>query len=269
MLKWIDILNLDDELKKKVIDLAQKDKVNLLSLADKCNSGNFSCLKFKSDLVRLAVAAFCLNDTKEQYDRLGISDNIFVDTMSDINIWCENNNNRGLKNIGWIKNHLSCEIFRLGRLQFQLYECKNPTLNYSKLPFKFGDRLIYIHIPQGERLDLSSCIESIKKANVFFKQFFPDFEYKYYFCESWLLYENNKDFMTESSNIIQFMSLFDIAYSIHYENQAIERIFGKKHRNINKYPESTTLQKNTKSYLQNGGKLGLGIGYIDKQKYEL
>lgn len=258
----IDYLNLDVNLKQKVIDLAYKDRVNVFSLAKKCNEGNFSCLRAKDDLTRLAVVIKCLEYTKAQYDRLNIDDRVFFDTMSDISIWCSNNNNKGLKNYGWIKNHLSCELFRLGRLQFQLFACNNPTLNYSLLPFGFGEKMIYVHIPQGERLIYDDCISSLKHAKVFFAEHFPDYEYKYFFCESWLLYGDNNKFMSPNSNIIKFASIFDVKYSVKDDSQAIERIYGKRQLFKSRYPENTSLQKSAKKFMQNGGRLGVGIGVI-------
>ena len=70
--------------------------------------------------------------------------------------------------------------------------------------------------------------------------------------------------MMPKSNILRFSSLFHIAYSIDADSQAIERIFGKRHINKKKYKENTTLQKNAKKHLLNGGKLGIGIGFIDR-----
>ena len=60
-----------------------------------------------------------LSKLKEKYDYYGISEDIYYDTLSDIKIWCDKNNNKGLLNYRWIKNHVSFQLFRLGRLQFQ------------------------------------------------------------------------------------------------------------------------------------------------------
>ncbi|MGN0521836.1 MAG: acyltransferase domain-containing protein [Eubacterium sp.] len=266
MLELIDKINLDENLKQKVIDLAQKDRVNILYLSEKCNSGNFSCLKRKDDLTRLAVMIECSANTKKKYKQLGIDDKILYDTLDDIRIWCENNNNKGLKNYDWIKNHINAELFRIGRLQYQFYPCKNMTLNYNKLPFKYGENLIFIHIPQGEKLEYSKCVESLDKSVSFFKEFFPDYKYRYYLCESWLLYGENHRFMKSQSNILKFSSMFDIAYSIAYDEQAIERIFGKRQIIKANYPENTSLQKSAKEFMINSGRLGIGIGTIDKYK---
>lgn len=261
----INYINFDENLKQKVIDLAEKDKVKILSLAKKCISGNFSSLRFADDITRLAVILECVANAREKYQKLGISDSIFYDTMDDIRIWCENNNNKGLKNYRWLKNHVSLELFKIGRLQYQFYTCKSRFLKYSLLPFDYGEKVIYVHIPQGEKLVYSDCVSSIKEAKIFFEKYFPGYSYRFFFCESWLLFAENWQFMEPSSNILQFSSLFDIVYSCSVDAQAIERIYKKRRINKSKYPEDTSLQKSAKAYMLSGGKLGIGIGVIEKE----
>ena len=184
--------------------------------------------------------------------------------MSDIKIWCEKTGNKGIKQYMWLQNHVKFELFRLGRLQFQIYPCKNKTLLYNKLPFKFGDNLIYIHIPEGEKLSEDKCKESLSLARVFFNKYFPDFNYDYFFCESWLLFEGNRDFMKNDSNIVKFMSLFNHCYSVKIDVQPIERIYGKRELFKKKYSENTDLQRRVKAYMLSGNKLGFGIAVIPR-----
>lgn len=264
MLDLIDRIHLDNQLKNKVIDLAHKDRVKILYFAKKCARGNYNCLRFKDDLTRLAVLLETAEYTKEKYRKLGIPDKVFFATLDDIRIWCENNENKGLANYGWIKNHLNCELFRIGRLQFQLFKCSSKLLDYKHFPFKRGENVINIHIPQGEKLIYSDCVASLRQAVAFFHTYFPEYQFRYFFCESWLLYEDNCIFMEPSSNIMQFSSLFDIVCSVNNDAQSIERIFGKRQSDKKKYQENTSLQKAAKAHLQNGGKLGMGIGIIDK-----
>lgn len=264
MLDLIEKIDLDIQLKNEVIDLAHKDRVKILSLVKKCSKGDFSCLKFKNDLTRLAVIIEFANQTLEKYQQLGIPENVFYDTLDDIRIWCENNNNKGLANYNWIKNHMNCELFKIGRLQFQLFKCNNKLLDYDYFPFDCGEAVIYIHIPQGEKLIYSDCLASVRSAVDFFGKYFSDYNFRYFFCESWLLYGDNYLFMQPSSNIMQFSSMFDVVCSKNVDSQAIERIFGRRQLNKKKYQENTSLQRAAKAHLMNGGKLGIGIGIIDK-----
>ena len=257
-----------DETVIKDLDVLIKNKNSYInSLADRCINKGFHILKDKSPMMVLAVILNLAVAVKEKYNEFGIDEKIYYDTMSDIKIWCEKTGNKGIKNFGWLKNHVNFELFRLGRLQFQFYPCKNKTLLYNKLPCKFGDNLIYIHIPEGEKLCEDKCKESLLMADKFFGEYFSDYKYNYYFCESWLLFEGNCEFMADDSNIVRFMSLFDICYSIKIDVQAIERIYGKRKLFKKKYNENTDLQKRAKAYMLKGNKLGIGIGVIDRNNW--
>lgn len=258
-------INLNSELKNKVLSLVERDRAKLISLCKKADNDNFKSVFIKNDMIKLAVALlYSVEFTYPKYQKAVISDEIYFETMKDIAVWCENNNNKGLKNLPWIKNHLNFDLFKIGRLQFQIYKCDNRTLNYDLLPFNFGENLIYVHIPQGEKLVYAECVNSLKNAKSFFGEYFPNYDFDYFFCESWLLYGENWQFMNSSSNILQFSTLFDLVYSVEDDRQAIERIFGKRQLIKSKYQEKTTLQRNAKRFMQNGGKLGVGIGILNK-----
>lgn len=261
----VNKINLNSELKNKVLSLVERDRAKLISLCKKADNDNFKSVFTQNDMIKLAVALlYSVEFTYPKYQKAVISDEIYFETMKDIAVWCENNNNKGLKNLPWIKNHLNFELFKIGRLQFQIYKCDNRTLNYDLLPFNFGENLIYVHIPQGEKLVYAECVNSLKNAKRFFGEYFPNYDFDYFFCESWLLYGENWQFMNSSSNILQFSTLFDLVYSVEDDRQAIERIFGKRKIIKSKYEEKTTLQRNAKRFMQNGGKLGVGIGILNK-----
>ena len=265
MLNLAKEIGLDPTVVSRLEKLTPKEKEKSEALTAKCLEGSFDYLKKENYLIRLAVILMCAVRAKERYEKMDISEEIYLSTMSDIKIWCENADNEGIKNYGWLKNHLKLELFRLGRLQFQLYECKNKTLNYKKLPFAYGERVIYVHIPQGERLEREKCIESFRMAEEFFRKHFPDYNYNWYFCESWLLFEGNKNFMAKDSNILAFASLFTHCYSIKVDVQTIERVFGKRRLLKRSYPESTALQRSLKKYMLSGGRAGVGISVLERK----
>ena len=67
-----------------------------------------------------------LPQAEREYRRLGVSLDIFHDTMLDFTIWLNQANDlRGYWNFdefAWMSLHVSCELFRLGRLQYRLSE---------------------------------------------------------------------------------------------------------------------------------------------------
>ena len=77
------------------------------------------------------------------------------------------------------------------------------------LHVKKGDNVLEVHIPAGEKLSLEECKLSFAKARDFFKKYFPDFDFKYITCHSWLLDDELKKYLPENSNILAFGDLFD------------------------------------------------------------
>ena len=143
-------VGLPQSLREKADDIYtnRKAKINALS---KLFFPFPDILKGQSDMVRLAVVLKSFERTHDFYKIKIISDDVFYDTIKDVAVWCENNQNNGLKNYRWLHNHASGKLFKIGRLQFQMYKAPMGP-DYTKLPFKRGDNLLYIHIPQGEKL---------------------------------------------------------------------------------------------------------------------
>ena len=115
-----------------------------------------------------------------------------------------------------------------------------------------------------EKLDKQKCEESIDMARRFFEVYFSEHNYEYFFCESWLLFEGNRDFMAGDSNIVKFMGLFKDCYSMKIDVQAIERIYGKRKLIKKNYSENSDLQRRAKAYMLDGNKLGIGVAVIRK-----
>ena len=78
----------------------------------------------RSSLFYLLAYLAALPYTEREYRRRGIGMDIFDATMSDLRIWfCHEFDLNGkwtFRQFSWIWRHLSCELFRLGRLQYML-----------------------------------------------------------------------------------------------------------------------------------------------------
>ncbi len=249
---------------KQNINLSDEDFASSLKFINENSS-----FKSSNYSERLGAVLFASKKLYSRYKSADIPDRVFFDTMSDITIWCNNCSKKGVKNTAWLVNHLNFELFRLGRLQYQLVDFNRPLfVDKDSIPKDMEKKCIFVHIPQGEKLDFDACVNSLYEAVSFFDKYFPSFKYNYFVCESWLLSETNKEFMDENSNIIKFQSLFNIVGNMKYNKQGYERIFGKYRLFKNRYPTDTSLQKNAKNFILNGGKLGVGYGIIDKNNYK-
>lgn len=224
----------------------------------------------------LACVIACCERTYGVYKEKGIPEDVFYDTMGDISIWAENFKEKygypGFGAVDWICHHLSATLFRLGRLQFQLYRTRFPKYTertqMREAPIKQGKRCLYVHIPQGEKLAYDECVKSFEKSKDFFAKYFPNYKYCGYICESWLLYPGNRAVLPEESNIMKFQSFWTIVSWDIDQSQAIERIFHPKCiGDIEYYPEDTSLRRAAKKWLISGNVLGTGFGMIKADNY--
>ncbi len=263
---------------KGITDLYEKDSRHIHRLCRKkfnaVSSGKILLherfLKKDKAYIYLLVAVLLkARDTLNVYREKGIADKIFYDTMKDITVWSENCRQEkgvmGIENIGWIQNHLNCKLFKLARLQFQPYFFYLPPYVEKRkrqhIDIKPGEKVLNVHIPQGEKLLREECEKSFEMA----ESFFTDFPYKAFICDSWLLCETNREFMNEKSNILRFAEMFDILGSSDNPKETVKRVFGKEEKDPRLYPENTSLQKQCKAYLLSGGKPGTGFGIIPRE----
>lgn len=226
--------------------------------------------------VCLAAALLISEDAYKQYKKLGIPDEVFYDTFSDISVWVNTakreENIDGLLEVWWIRHILYLNMFKLGRMQYQFYKTDYilsglAPLQALKAPIKNKSRVLNIHIPEGARLDYSECEKSVLFARNFFSEYFPEYDYKGFVCDSWLLDPRNAEFMSNESNIMKFSNLFCTVLKPHKNNkEIIRRLWGKQNEktDFSLLSENTDLQKRTKKYLLSGGKTGNGYGFILK-----
>ena len=170
----------------------------------------------------------------------------------------------GTFSVFWFDRYLNFENFAIGRLQFQL---RSMPVNYEKdgMSIKKGDTVIAIHIPSGRRLEESEVLLSIERAKAFFAEKM-NFVPRCFICTTYLFHPAMTKLYNRNSNLDKFCRLFDIFYSSYdYPNYDVWRIFNCDSDDYTQLPERTSLQKSLKSYLVNGGKVGVGIGVLKKE----
>jgi len=156
---------------------------------------------------------FTCENLAEKYRERGIGEDILCTTLSDLvvwnNVWSNIKGELYLGELEWLKRHLEMRLFRLGRLQFCMgqAECDIPCRDV-----KAGDNVLEIHIPEGEPLSKEACLQSIEAAKKFFKEYFPEFDYKCFTCHSWLLDASLEKFLKPESNVLQFGRMFDVVH---------------------------------------------------------
>lgn len=248
IIKWSNILSFTEEWRAVIAEEAKNFDKNG---------------EVKTPMERLLKTLYNCEELSERYEKKGIDRKVLIDTLEDIVVWVRNyyveNNEIGLYESDWIELHFNMELFRIGRLHFRFGKC---MMGLERLEIEKDDPIMEIHIPQGEPLDNEACKESFREAVKFFEKYYPEFEYRYFTCHSWLLDFHMEKFLKPESNILKFRSNFDIiAYDESFS--AVRRLFALNYENQN----GSSLQRNVKAHLDNGGKLFAGFGFIDKNDY--
>lgn len=146
-----------------------------------------------------------------------------------------------------------------GRIQKQ--EVVLPRQQWEQV-LEIGTPILEIHIPRGERLLVESCRASYALALDFFPKHFPNFRFKAFTCNSWLLDNQFKEILPASSNIVQFQNQFHLLPIISEEKNILKWIFGNNFTDLALVKPKTTLQKNVLEYLAKGNHLRGGAGFI-------
>ncbi|NEG89539.1 hypothetical protein GFD25_05965 [Bifidobacterium aerophilum] len=197
--------------------------------------------------------------TFREYCRLGISDPVFDATMACFTRFVGEHKasygTYGFDRDFWTYRQLSTRLFRLGDLEFELA--------YEYVPACLGSsRVVSMHIPSDARLDPDHCDLSIAKSRAFFARFFPEWAQLPYACESWLLSPALNELLPSSSHILAFQHRFDILETNPDAQDWREWVFRRSPLPVEALPEDTSLQRNMKRFLLDGGKVGTGTGQL-------
>ena len=118
-----------------------------------------------------------------------------------------------------------------------------------------GDRCLGVHIPEEGDFSESACEESYERAISVFTSCFPEFDFKGFCCESWMMAPQLKQYLKPESNILSFSGKF-LKYPLPSENEdVLNFVFLLKFTSYDDLPEDTSLQRNLKKLYQSGGKL--------------
>lgn len=209
---------------------------------------------------QLAACLLLTRNMRAEYERKGISEQIYRDSLADIPIWakcCKAETGKwGMKQFGWLSLTLRCELWRLGRLQFERVHFEADAYEKNGIALKRGDTVLNVHIPEGESLKKELREDAYERAVRFFGM-------RCFVCESWMLWPAHREMLSETSNIRGFMDDFTILHS--WERPGVQdlwRIFGYlPEYSPEKLPRDTGLRRAYAERLeQNGGLTGGGYG---------
>ncbi|MBE6689131.1 MAG: hypothetical protein E7588_07650 [Ruminococcaceae bacterium] len=198
-----------------------------------------------------------------KYKKKNIPDDIILDSLNDVGVWVMNHYNStgeiGFATIPWECAIHNVKVIKIGRLQYAHQACETASPAHG---LKVGDNVIYMHIQEGPGLTPEACRESIARAKEFYRQYFPEFEYKYMVCHSWMLDPALPGMVKPDSNLAMFYKMFEVVETSPSQS-AMKRVFGPDaQKPVEELPENSTLQKNMKAFLLGGGELSIGFGVL-------
>ena len=218
--------------------------------------------------VMLLFWILCSKLLKKRYAEKGISEEIFFDTMHDLKyklIECMNCEEIcGTFTEDWYHGFFAMNRFALGRFEFEKSKLDIDYTMSNGTFFEKGTPCLAFHIPSsGISLTDEVRFDSYSKAYDFFKDYFKS-ELMILTCGSWLLYEKQREFLPEKSNILKFLNDFDVVTNNEQEGFASGwRLFGKdSDLQYNELPEDTSVRRAYKNWLIKTGKTGDGFGII-------
>lgn len=202
---------------------------------------------------RLCCMLRCAMRAKAEYDRLGISEEIYIDTMGAFSRFVREHKESygcyGFNRGSWTPRQVSCRLFRIGQMEYELTA-------------KEGRKLVSLHIPTDVDLRPEILRPSMRAGLKEFYRLFPEYEALPVYCHTWLLSTQLRDFLPEDSNILKFQEMFDLEADGTPGNDVLLWVFKNPKLPREELPENTSLQRKLKQFFLNGGQFLDGVGYL-------
>ncbi len=265
--EFYKLIDLQDEMIKGVMDASKyvdehietlRPLMERLMVLDTMESAYDELVKALTDdpgnFKMFYVQSLCAVKIHEKYEKLGVSDDIFKDTMGCFKRFageCLVRNGSYYFDRGWwTYRQISMNLMRIGTLEYEF--CKF-----------HGEDAISVHIPSDADMTDGSVTASIKKSHEFIKKYYPENAGRRYMCESWLLSPKLREFLPETSKIRKFQDRFEIKEVLPDNMDCLEWLFKSTDKvPFEKLPEDTSLQRAVKPFIVAGGKLGAAFGIL-------
>ena len=210
----------------------------------------------------LACELCCALKSFELYEKYGISEQIYVDTMKCFSRFVgehmESYGRYGFDREWWVPRQISGLLFRIGELEYELAEEDGGDDGESNT----REKCVYLHIPSDAKLTKDKIKKSLETAKNFIAEKFPEYGAAKVMCESWLLSPTLKEVLPPSSRILGFQEYFVIKPLGIDEKEFMTWVFKRSDIPVKDLPENTSLQRNLKNYLLSGGKVAAAVGTL-------
>ena len=196
----------------------------------------------------------CALDAWEIYENLGLSREIYIDTMGCFSRFVrehrESYGEYGFDRDFWTVRQVSGKLFRIGQLEYELIQ-----------------GAVSLHIPTDVILEPQLLRQSWVQAREIIRTTFPDWANAPYVCHSWLLSPVLARLLPENSRILRFQRSFRITPLEIPCRGVIQWVFKNPKLAPEDYPENTSLQRKLKGFLLDGGCFPDARGVLIKEPF--
>ena len=214
--------------------------------------------------LNLYIYLLLAEKTYEEYEKCGISDEIYFDSMKTFSVVSEVEKARcGVYGIGqvvfraWVRKNIDCIIYRIGLLEYEIKECPVEIPSHG---VSVGDIVISVHIPRFTGLREEEAEASYAAAREFFKKYYG-MEKCIFICQSWLLHPWMQECHGEDSNIIKFQKKYDVFKAETNYDVARAWIFPNcEGKSLDELPTDTSLRRKAVEYMKKELPVGMGFG---------
>ena len=202
---------------------------------------------------RLCSMLRCALRARAEYQRLGIPETIYVDTMAAFSRFVREHMDSygcyGFDRGSWTPRQVSAKLFRIGQLEYEM----------TRLD---GEPIVSLHIPTDVDLRPEVLRPSVKAGLAEFCRLFPEYADKKVYCHSWLMSPLLKQMLRPGSNILRFQDMFDMDAEAVPGNGVLLWVFKNPKLPKEDLPENTSLQRTLKQFFLDGGQFLEGKGFL-------
>jgi hypothetical protein len=132
------------------------------------------------------------------------------------------------------------------------------------VPFKHGDQVLELHIPEQGPLTPAACDRSLQWAHEFFPVHFSAERYQVATCTSWLLDDQLTSYLAADSNIIRFQRRFSLLPGGgNGDKDMLMFVFRRPAASLNELPQRTSLERAVVGHLEDGHHWKVRTGWLE------
>ena len=117
---------------------------------------------------------------------------------------------------------------------------------------KPGDATLDMHIPAGGGMTPERCVDSMRRAVPFFRQYFPDKAFQSITCSSWIFGPQLEAILPPTANLVQYMRELYLFPVPTYGDGGLWFIFFRHDFDPRTVPRETTVQRAVADYVAAG-----------------